>query len=140
MISSELIDNTASTECTEAVLDILGMDNPESGQVSYMVFETKFDNKQLYCCWSGGNVVDNKVELTPVGVGALDALSRIDADTREGIEMFVLSSNSREALIDEIKLALAKVADRSRVCFVGDVSGKLREWLPDAFNVTNWQH
>ncbi|MBW8192550.1 hypothetical protein K0504_16035 [Neiella marina] len=139
MISSELIDNTASAECTDAVLDMLGMDKPEQGNVSYMVFDTQFEQKQLYCCWSGGHVIDNKVELTPVGVGALDALSRVDAKTQDGIDMFVLNANDRDELIHEIKTALAKVKDRSRVCFVGDVSGTLRGWLPEAFNVTNWQ-
>lgn len=140
MISSELIANTASKECTSAVLETLGMNEPQEGDVSYMVFDTKYEGKQFYCCWAGGEVVDKEIRLTAVGVGALEALSRVDAETREGIELFMLEATTQEGLQQELKQAFAKVADRSRICFVGDVSGQLRQWLPAAFNVVNWQH
>lgn len=139
MISSELIANTATKECTSAVLATLGVDSPE-GDVSYMVFETEYNDKKFYCCWAGGQVVDKEIQMTAVGVGALEALSRVDAKTREGIELFMLSAQTREELVEEVKQALNKVADQSRICFVGDVSGSLREWLPEVFNVKNWQH
>ena len=140
MISSELIANTASEECTSAVLNMLRLKAPEKGDVSYMVFDTQFEEKQLYCCWAGGQIVEQEIELTPIGVAAIEALSRVEADTREGIELFVLTAGSAEALLAEIRAALAKVEDRSRVCFVGDVSGRLRGWLPEVFNVKNWLH
>lgn len=140
MISSELIANTATEECTSAVLATIGVDSPAEGEVSYMVFETQFNDKKLYCCWAGGLVVDKEIQLTAVGVGAIEALSRVDAKTREGIELFMLASTTREELTEEIHQALNKVEDKSRVCFVGDVSGSLRAWLPEIFNVQNWQH
>lgn len=139
MISSELIANAATEECTSAVLATLGVNNPAEGGVSYMVFDTKFNDKQFYCCWAGGHVVDKEIQMTAVGVGALEALSRVDAETREGIELFMLRAETREELIAEIKEALSKVENQSRICFVGDVSGRLREWLPEVFNVKNWQ-
>ncbi|MCM2678421.1 hypothetical protein [Echinimonas agarilytica] len=139
MISSELIANTATEECTSAVLEMIGVDSPKKGDVSYMVFDTKVDDKQFFCCWSGGEVKDKEVELTAVGVGALEALSRVEAETREGIDVFVLNSSDRDDLINEVKQAFSKIEDRSRVCFVGDVAGTLRNWLPEAFNVKNWQ-
>ena len=76
MITSELIANTATEECTSAILETIGMDAPADGDVSYMVFETKYADKQFYICWAGGQLVGKEIELTAVGVGAIEALSR----------------------------------------------------------------
>lgn len=139
MITSELIANTATKECTSAVLETIGAEPPKEGEVSYMVFETQFEDKQFYCCWAGGLVVDKEIQLTAIGVGAIEALSRVDASTREGIELFMLTSQTKEELIAEVLQAFKKVENKSRICFVGDISGQLRTWLPEVFNVTNWQ-
>lgn len=139
MISSELIPGVASEQCTAAVLHEIGI-NQAAGPVGYMVFRTCFDDKEFLCAWAGGSVgADGSLSLTAIGIGALEALSRIEAASREGIEVFPLDADSLEQLQRRVAAALAALPDRSRVVFVGDVAGKLREWLPQAFNVVNWQ-
>jgi hypothetical protein len=139
MISSELIPSVASDQCTAAVLNEIGI-NQATGPVGYMVFRTVCGDKEFLCAWAGGSVGDDgNLSLTAIGIGALEALSRLEADSREGIEVFTIDADSLEQLQLRVVSALSSLPNRSRVVFVGDVAGKLREWLPQAFNVVNWQ-
>jgi len=137
MLVSEMIPNTATDSCNKAVLDIMGIDEPEGG-VSYMVFKTKFAEKNFLCCWAGGEVGDKGLNLSAVGVGALEALSRVEAETRDGIDVYGIDADSQEELAAKVEEIFSSLADNGRVCFIGDVGGKLRNWLPGAFNVQKW--
>lgn len=138
MIVSELIPGVASDQCTAAVLQEIGLNQP-AGAVGYMVFRTQCGGKEFLCCWAGGTINEGRLSLTPIGIGALEALSRVEADSREGIDAFAIDADSAAELQAKVAAVFAELPDRSRVCFVGDVAGKLREILPQAFNVQNWQ-
>lgn len=134
MIHSELIvPCTASPESNAEVLKLLGVEDDIAPQ--YMVFKTEYGDKTFWCCWSGGEIKDGQVSLTPVGVAALEALSRIEADTREGIDVFFLAGKTEPEVQAEVNAALAKLPNMTRVCFVGDVAGHLQSLLPGAFGV-----
>ena len=137
MLVSEMIPNTATETCNKAVLDIMGMDEPEGG-VSYMVFRTQFNDKTFICCWAGGEVGEKGLNLSAVGIGALEALSRVDANTRDGIDVFGIDAESEDDLRTQIEEIFTSLEDNGRICFIGDVGGKLRSWLPTAFNVSQW--
>jgi len=138
MIHSELIPSLATEESTQAILSEIGLNQPQ-GAVGYMVFRVQFDDKEFLCCWAGGSLADGRLSLTPIGIGALEALSRVEAVSREGIDVYGLNADSAEALAAQVEATLTRLPDRSRICFVGDVAGKLRTWLPTVFNVRNWE-
>lgn len=90
MISSELLAGVASDNVTSAVLEQLEIDTP-AGNIGYMVFRTQLNDKEYLTCWAGGAVSDESgLSLTPIGVGALEALSNLEADTQRGL-MSILS-------------------------------------------------
>lgn len=138
MLVSEMIPNTATESCNKAVLDVMGIDEPEGG-VSYMVFRTQFADKTFICCWAGGEVGDKGLNLSAVGIGALEALSRVEAETRPGIDVYGIDAESEADLTSQIEAIFSALPDLGRVCFIGDVGGKLREWLPKVFNVQQWR-
>lgn len=137
MLVSEMIPNTATETCNKAVLDIMGIKEPEGG-VSYMVFRTQYEDKAFICCWAGGEVGEKGLNLSAVGIGALEALSRVDANTRDGIDVYGIDAESEEELKAKVEEIFSMLENNSRVCFIGDVGGKLRPWLPKAFNVLQW--
>lgn len=137
MLVSEMIPNTATEKANRAVLDIMGLDEPEGG-VSYMVFKTSYGENDYLCCWAGGEIGEQGLSLSAVGVGALEALSRVEAETREGIDVFGLDADSEEELVAKVDAIFKGLPANTRVCFIGDVGGKLRNWLPTAFNVQGW--
>lgn len=134
MIQSELVvPSTASPESNAEVLHLLGVEEDVAPQ--YMVFRTQYEDKTFWCCWSGGVIEGEHVSLTPVGVAALEALSRIEAPTREGIDVFFLAGDDVEQVQAEVDQALQKLPSNTRVCFVGDVAGTLKPLLPVVFGV-----
>ena len=112
MIVSELIPGVASDQCTAAVLQEIGLNQP-AGAVGYMVFRTQCGGKEFLCCWAGGTINEGRLSLTPIGIGALEALSRVEADSREGIDAFAVDADS---------VTLAQLLDRHG----WDVEGKKR--------------
>jgi hypothetical protein len=129
MIKSQVSDYT-----NQIVFESLGCDI--EGHVQYMLFKTKVDdNKEVYCCWSGGNVTDNVIEFTPIGKAAFEAL--LNTDLSDEIQLYAEQLNTDDDLDQQVARTLAKVPHHARVCFIGDVAGKLKEQLPRAFGVLN---
>lgn len=133
-VISEMIKSQVSDHTNRQVFDAIGYD--VEGHVQYMVFKTRVDqDKEVYCCWSGGSVEDNVIEFTPIGKAAFEAL--LNTDQSDDIQLYAEKLTSRENLKSQVEKTLKKVPNNARVCFVGDVAGELKEELPTAFGVIN---
>ncbi|MBE0364927.1 hypothetical protein PULV_a3219 [Pseudoalteromonas ulvae UL12] len=130
-INSELMTGvTASPETNQEILTMLGMQEHQ-GDIQYHVYHTIADNKEVYCCLSGGVVENNEIMFTPVGLGAFEALTRIKPEQEQYFaEELKIENGSIKAQIEEI---LAKVPDQSKVCFIGDMTGDLKESIAELF-------
>ena len=133
-VISEMIKSEVSDQTNQQVFDAIGYD--VDGHVQYMLFKTRVgQEKEVYCCWSGGSVEDNVIEFTPIGKAAFEAL--LNTDQSDDIQLYAEKLSDRRSLKKQVERTLNKVPNNARVCFVGDVAGELKEELPVAFGVIN---
>jgi len=116
MFKSEIAVNAhASAETNRLVLNSLGLDDHE-GQVQYMVIKSEFSGEEIYCALAGGEIVDNDVNLTPVGTGAYEALCSLPGDE---IAMYALSDDD-SIMEQQIPGIMQQHKSGSRICFISD--------------------
>ena len=130
-INSELMtDISASQETNQEILAMLGMQE-HTGAVQYHVYHTMVDDKEVYCCLSGGIVENNEITFTPIGLGAFEALTRINPEQADYFaEELKISNGSIKAQVEEV---LMKVPAKAKVCFIGDMTGELKESIAELF-------
>ncbi|PAJ76028.1 hypothetical protein CJF42_01975 [Pseudoalteromonas sp. NBT06-2] len=129
-INSELLTNvTASEETNKQILDILQLDH--QGDIQFHVYHTLVDDKEIYCCLSGGIVENNEIVFTPVGLGAFEALTnvKVEQDNYYAEELKV-ENGSIQAQIEAV---FNKVPAESKICFVGDMTGTLKSSISEIF-------
>lgn len=103
-------------------------------KISYMVMETKIDDRVYYCCWSGGSIENGDAKLTEVGQAALETLVALPIGKNDTL-FFQEIKLSKTALKKKIINMLSTKPRNSKVCFVGDLAGELDGHMVEAFNL-----
>lgn len=102
----------------------------------FMVYQVTLDNRTHYCCWSGGKIVGDDVQLTDIGLAALESLSylpRALGETRALVfQQMVLGPTP---LQEKVIATLRNAPKGARTCFFGDLAKELDGHMGPAFNV-----
>ncbi|WP_199608850.1 hypothetical protein [Flocculibacter collagenilyticus] len=130
--SSELITNvSASDETNNDILQMLGIDH--DGEVQYHVYKTQLDDKSVFCCLSGGVIEDNEIVFTPVGLGAFEALTNVNSNNQDYFAEELHVDNG--PIKEQVEEILQRVPENAKVCFLGDITGELKEDIGKIFNL-----
>ena len=130
MFKSEIATNAvASAETNRLVLASLGIEH--HGEIQYMVIKSDIDGQEIYCALAGGEIVDNDINLTPVGTGAYEALCSLPGDE---IQLFALSDDD-EIMAQQIPGILEQQAAGSRLCFISANLVERQQQVMNAFGM-----
>lgn len=130
MFKSEIATNAvASAETNRLVLASLGLEH--HGEIQYMVLKSEVDGQDVYCALAGGEIVDNDINLTPVGTGAYEALCSLPGDE---IQMFALSDDD-EVMAQQIPGILEQQRAGSRLCFISSNLVERQQQVMSAFGM-----
>lgn len=133
IIKSYLLDNVESSlQCDLNIKK--DNDLPMGVKLRYMVFKTFIDDKPIFCCMSGGKMINGQPHLTSVGEATLAALCNITSSSKEVI-IFQEVNIGKTPLKIKVKKALKKVPRNSVICFVGDMAKELDGVLLPILNV-----
>lgn len=133
IIKSYLLDNVESS--LKCDLNLKKTNNlPMEAKLRYMVFKTFIDDKPVFCCLSGGKMINGEPHLTPVGEAALHALCNITSASKDLI-IFQEVTIGKTPLKMKIKKHLKKVPRNSVICFFGDMTNELDGVLYNVLNV-----
>lgn len=102
--------------------------------LNYQVFEVRFAQKTLYCCWSGGHVEGGELHLTLAGQAALEALQNMPVGSNEHLTVKSLKVGPTP-LKTKVLNTFKNLPDQSKVCFVGDLKRDLDGLMSTAFNL-----
>jgi hypothetical protein len=129
-----LTNVTANNDTNKAILNMLEL--PEEKEVQYHVYEVAYNEKQLFCCLSGGLIDNNEIQFTPVGLGAFEAMTNIQTESEPEYfaEFISLENGDLWAQIEEV---FERVPDQSRICFVGDLNDDLKLQLAKYFTLVH---
>lgn len=103
-------------------------------EMTFPVFEVNYDNKQYYCCWSGGEIRNGEPFFTPAGQAALEALLELSTGRNDKIHIQEIKLDEMP-LKSKIKKVFKKAGMNTKICFIGDIEGELDAHLPQAFNL-----
>lgn len=132
-LSSKLIQGTKPEASTLAEVQEM-MRIPKDRQIALMVFETKFKDKTIYCCLSGGVLRDGQPSLTLVGRAALEALINLPMGDSQPLIIQELKVGPTP-VSDKVRAAVMKAPTGAKLCFVGDMQGELDGVAFKALNV-----
>ena len=133
IIKSYLLDNVESSlQCDLNIKK--DNDLPMGVKLRYMVFKTFIDDKPIFCCMSGGKMINGQPHLTSVGEATLAALCNITSSSKEVIICQEVNIGKTPLKI-KVKKALKKVPRNSVICFVGDMAKELDGVLLPILNV-----
>ena len=107
---------------------------PTDKSLNFMVFETSFKNKKVYCCWSGGELVDGQPSLTLVGKAALESLINLPFGNDDTLIIQELKLGTTP-LREKVRAAVMKAPEGAKICFIGDMQGELDGHMHKAFNL-----
>jgi len=109
----------------------------EGDGLCFMLFESTIGDKTVYCCASGGELVNGQPQFTLIGMGALEALVNIP-HRGKGTEMvfFQELKIGPTPIKEKIKRALTEAPDGAKICFVGDMQGELDGHILPSMNVS----
>lgn len=128
MFRSEIAVNARASAATDQlVLNSLGLEH--EGHVQYMVIKSEFSGEEIYCALAGGEIVDNDINLTPVGTGAYEALSSIPG---EEIALYALSDDD-DVMALQIPGIMEQHKSGSRLCFISDSLVERQAQIMQAF-------
>ncbi|MDP2560846.1 hypothetical protein [Psychrobium sp. 1_MG-2023] len=134
MFKSEMATNAhASAETNRLVLNSLGLDYQE--EVQYMVIKSEFSGEEIYCALAGGEIVENDINLTPVGTGAYEALCSIPGDE---VQLYALSDDD-EIMAQQIPGILEQQKTGSRLCFISSNLVERQQQIMKAFSMRKGQ-
>ncbi|WP_435274939.1 hypothetical protein ACMAZF_17080 [Psychrobium sp. nBUS_13] len=132
MFKSEIAANArASVETDQMVLNSLGLEH--EGHVQYMVIKSEFSGEEIYCALAGGEIIDNDINLTPVGTGAYEALDSIPG---EEIALYALSEDD-DVLAQQIPGIMGQHKTGDRICFISDTLVERQSQIMAAFAMDN---
>jgi hypothetical protein len=132
MFKSEIAANArASVETDQMVLNSLGLEH--EGHVQYMVIKSEFSGEEIYCALAGGEIIDNDINLTPVGTGAYEALDSIPG---EEIALYALSEDD-DVLAQQIPGIMEQHKTGDRICFISDTLVERQSQIMAAFAMDN---
>lgn len=129
-----LTDVTANEDTNKEILSMLDMD--ERHDVQYHVYEVNYEGKKVFCCLSGGLIENNEIQFTAVGLAAFEAMTNIQSDTEANYFAEQISIDSDD-LAEQIEQVFARVPNEARVCFVGDITGELKDELAKYFTLVH---
>lgn len=130
--ANTLVTNvTANPETNVAVLEMLEMETTQD--VQYHVYEVAYEGKKIHCCLSGGVIENNEIQFTPVGLGAFEAMTNIEAAS--DVEYFADFIDSESSIEEQLEVIFGNVPDNARVCLVGDITGELKAELANFFRL-----
>jgi len=130
MFRSEIAENAqASAETNQLVLNSLGLEH--DGHIQYMVIKSEFSGEEIYCALAGGEIIDNDINLTPVGTGAYEALCSIPGDE---IELYALSDDD-DIMAEQIPGIMQQHKSGSRLCFISDTLVERQAQIMRAFSM-----
>ena len=109
-------------------------DLPMGVKLRYMVFKTFIDDKPIFCCMSGGKMINGQPHLTSVGEATWAVLCNSTSSSKEVI-IFQEVNIGKTPLKIKVKKALKKVPRNSVICFVGDMAKELDGVLLPILNV-----
>lgn len=134
-LESKLIEGTKpSAKALERIKEEMQL--PDGISINLMVFEVNYDNKKYYCCWSGGEIRNGTLYLTPVGQAAMEALTELPIGNNNTLIIQELRLGETP-LKAKVKKALKKAGANSKICFVGDMAGELDGHMAQAFNLVS---
>ncbi|VFR45768.1 hypothetical protein BER2_0180 [plant metagenome] len=107
--------------------------------MAFMVFETVFKQKTVYCCWSGGAIVNGNPHLTLVGQAAMEALVNLPFGSDAEI-LFRELKLGHTPLRDKVRATIMDAHDGARICFFGDMQGELDGHMAKALNLQPGAH
>lgn len=108
---------------------------PPGVAINLMVFESRFKQKAVYCCWSGGEIIDDQPRLTLVGKAALEALINLPLGDSSTL-IFQELKMGPTPLREKVRAAVMRAPEGAKICFIGDMAGELDGEMHRAFNVT----
>jgi len=130
MFKSEIATNaTASNATNQLVLNSLGLTHED--HIQYMVMKSEIGGEQIYCALAGGEIIDNDINLTPVGTGAYEALCSVPGDE---IELYALSDDD-EIMAQQVPGILEQHASGSRLCFISSNLVERQAQIMKAFSL-----
>ena len=132
-LSSKLIQGTKpEAETISEIQAAMGI--PAGRSINLMVFETTFKDKKVYCCWSGGEIVNEKPRLTLIGRAALEALINLPLGSSETL-IFQELHLGPTPLKEKVRAAVMRAPEGAKICFIGDMQGKLDGHMQKALNL-----
>lgn len=102
--------------------------------MAFMVFETVFKAKTVYCCWSGGALVDGELQLTLIGRASMEALVNLPFGSEDEIRFQELRLG-HTPLRDKVRATIMAAPDGAKICFFGDMQGELDGHMAKALNL-----
>lgn len=130
MFKSEIATNaTASAETNQFVLNSLGLTHED--HIQYMVMKSEFAGQEIYCALAGGEIVDNDINLTPVGTGAYEALCSVPGDE---VELYALSDDD-EIMAQQVPGIIEQHQTGSRICFISSNLVERQAQIMKAFSL-----
>lgn len=122
-LSSRLIEGTKPEASTLLELQqAAGL--PPDRQIALLVFETRFRDKTVYCCLSGGEIEDGTPKLTLVGKAALEALVNLPRGDQTTL-IFQELKTGPTPIREKVRAAIMRAPEGSKICFIGDMQGEL---------------
>jgi len=132
MFKSEIATNaTASIETNKFVLNSLGLGDSE--HIQYMVMKSEFSGQEIYCALAGGEIVNDDINLTPVGTGAYEALCSMPGDE---IEMYALSDDD-DIMAQQVPGIIEQHTNGSRLCFISSNLVERQSQIMKAFSLSH---
>lgn len=118
-------------ETAAALREAMGV--APDAEILPMVFEVALNDKTVYACWSGGEIVGDDVQMTLAGRGAFEALLSLPY----GRKTLILQQLKlgRTPLRDKVHAAIEAAPEGAKICFFGDLAGELDGHMHRAFNV-----
>jgi hypothetical protein len=107
---------------------------PANQQIALMVFETTFKGKVIYCCLSGGSIVDGEPKMTPIGNAAFEALCNLPMGDKNTI-IFQELKIGKTPLKIKMREAIERAPAGARLCFIGDMQGELDGVVAQGLNI-----
>ena len=126
-----LNDVTANQDTNAAILKMLEVD--ENHALQYHVYEVAYGTKQIFCCLSGGHIENNEIQFTAVGLAAFEALTNVERG--EEPTYYAEHIDTSADVAEQIESVFDSVPSGARICFVGDITGELKDQLSKYFTL-----
>lgn len=133
IVKSYLIENAATSVGLEyKIKQDMGL--PMEAKPRFCVFKTHIDKKVVYVAWSGGEMREGEIYLTPIGQAALEVLSALPVGSNELLIMQELVIGPTP-IKSKVRKALKKAPRNAKIVFFGDMANTLDGEMDKALNM-----